>query len=473
MGMYQVLLVDDEPAVTDSLCYGIDWEALGLRVAAVVQNGNQALTVIEKQPVDIVVTDIRMADLDGLSLSKKISQMKKNIQVILLSGFAEFSYAQKALSYGVIGYCLKPVEYEELSRYLKQAVQNLNSASHGREYGSHLLDSLYSGNVREAKVCLAQAGLYGSSYYLAVSVSKYPFPVQEKQSVMVQLGRWAFGYISMHPYSRKQIEAHMEETHCRGSSYFPKPVRTQQICSVLLHLNDAAYGFFFCPDKKIVVDDVTPRANPEMRKLKKVLEEGSRKELLCFLDSLEKSGSGGMSLKNAWQLYNMLAVHDKYGSAIATDDIYSPEHLIYQYGTFGNMIEVLKDRIEESRNQDGFEDLSNTTFLQMLEYIDGHLHEDCSLKRLGKAMNMNANYLGQIFKRETGKNYTAYITQLRIEKAKEMLDAGEHSIEEIATTLGFNDYFYFLKTFKRITGYTPKQYGQGAEGKVPLFAVKT
>ena len=69
---------------------------------------------------------------------------------------------------------------------------------------------------------------------------------------------------------------------------------------------------------------------------------------------------------------------------------------------------------------------------------------------------MNANYLGQLFKRETGKTYSAYVTELRIEKAKEMLVSGDLSINEIAVTLGFNDYFYFLKTFKRVSGYTPK-----------------
>ena len=75
-------------------------------------------------------------------------------------------------------------------------------------------------------------------------------------------------------------------------------------------------------------------------------------------------------------------------------------------------------------------------------------------------MNMTANYLGQVFKRETGKPYTQYITELRIDRAKSLLLSGDMSISDISNALGFNDYFYFLKTFKRVTGVTPKQYRQ-------------
>ena len=66
--------------------------------------------------------------------------------------------------------------------------------------------------------------------------------------------------------------------------------------------------------------------------------------------------------------------------------------------------------------------------------------------------------------RKSGSSLTRkYITELRIDKAKEMLDSGEYSVSQIASNLGFNDYFYFLKTFKRVVGLTPKQYKQGGQ----------
>lgn len=97
----------------------------------------------------------------------------------------------------------------------------------------------------------------------------------------------------------------------------------------------------------------------------------------------------------------------------------------------------------------------------MIRYIDTHYDRSLSLGDLAREMNLNPNYLSQVFKKETGKTFLKYVTDLRIEKAKTMLDSGSYSISEIASALGFNDYFYFLKTFKRVTGLTPKQYKHG------------
>ena len=80
--MRQVLLVDDEAAVTNSLLHGIDWTSLGLTVSGVAMNGSQALEYIQKNPVDILITDIRMAELDGLSLSQQVYQMKDRKSVV-------------------------------------------------------------------------------------------------------------------------------------------------------------------------------------------------------------------------------------------------------------------------------------------------------------------------------------------------------------------------------------------------------
>ena len=110
----------------------------------------------------------------------------------------------------------------------------------------------------------------------------------------------------------------------------------------------------------------------------------------------------------------------------------------------------------------------NSSFIQMMSYINSHYDQGLSLNQLAKEMNLNANYLSQVFKKETGKTFLKYITELRIEKAKELLDSGDRSVSQIASSLGFNDYFYFLKTFKRVTGLTPKQYKQGCPARNPL-----
>lgn len=80
-------------------------------------------------------------------------------------------------------------------------------------------------------------------------------------------------------------------------------------------------------------------------------------------------------------------------------------------------------------------------------------------------MHLNPGYLSKVFKRGTGTTVTKYITDLRISKSRQMLDSGNYTISEIAAATGFNDYFYFLKTFKKATGVTPRQYQLGEKNE--------
>ena len=120
--MLRVLIADDEPSVVESLKASIDWEKYDLQVAAVAHNGKEAKEILETTPIDIAILDIRMPGYSGLELCRWLHERNSEIQMIVISGYAEFSYAQKALRYGVAGYCLKPVEYAELTFLLLKAV---------------------------------------------------------------------------------------------------------------------------------------------------------------------------------------------------------------------------------------------------------------------------------------------------------------------------------------------------------------
>ena len=100
----------------------------------------------------------------------------------------------------------------------------------------------------------------------------------------------------------------------------------------------------------------------------------------------------------------------------------------------------------------------NLHFLQIIRYIHSHYREDLSLGSLAEVMHLNASYVSQLFSRESGTTYRKYLTELRIEKAKELLTTTNLSLSEVSEQVGFNDYFYFLKTFKKLTGISPGKY---------------
>ncbi|MBR3515682.1 MAG: response regulator [Lachnospiraceae bacterium] len=111
----RVLLVDDEPFITQGLKLLIDWQAEDCEIAGCVQNGEEAIAFLQKEKVDLVLTDIRMPVCNGLELLERVK--KENISdayFIVMSGYDEFGYAQQALRYGCMDYIVKPVDREEL-----------------------------------------------------------------------------------------------------------------------------------------------------------------------------------------------------------------------------------------------------------------------------------------------------------------------------------------------------------------------
>lgn len=115
MAAYSVLLVDDEEEVIDVIMKKIDWGALGFRVCGSAPNGVKALEMAEKDPPDVVMTDIRMPYMDGLELARRLKRDFPPIRVLLFTGFDEFEYAKEAVHLEVDEYILKPVNASELT----------------------------------------------------------------------------------------------------------------------------------------------------------------------------------------------------------------------------------------------------------------------------------------------------------------------------------------------------------------------
>lgn len=112
--MYQLLIVDDEKSVVDSLALTIPWSDYGIEEVHMAYSAAEALEIAGHQAIDIMITDIRMPEMDGLELIERVNQLSKKMKCIILSGYDDFQYAQKALKANTFNYLLKPVIIEEL-----------------------------------------------------------------------------------------------------------------------------------------------------------------------------------------------------------------------------------------------------------------------------------------------------------------------------------------------------------------------
>ncbi len=112
--LYNVLLVDDEEDAAQIIRKKMDWEAMGFRVAGYAHNGVEALELAEEEQPDVVLTDIKMPYMDGLTLSRRLKELYPDCRIVIFSGFDEFEYAKEAIELEVEQYLLKPVDPQEL-----------------------------------------------------------------------------------------------------------------------------------------------------------------------------------------------------------------------------------------------------------------------------------------------------------------------------------------------------------------------
>ena len=112
--MYRVFIVDDEPLICKGLRETIEWDSLGLEISGEAHNGIEAMALIAATHPHILITDIRMPGMDGISLIKAIREHDLNTRIIILSGFSDYRFLKEAIRLGVDGYLLKPIDTDEL-----------------------------------------------------------------------------------------------------------------------------------------------------------------------------------------------------------------------------------------------------------------------------------------------------------------------------------------------------------------------
>lgn len=118
--MYKLILVDDEQEVREGILKKVEWQKYGFDIVGQAENGREAIEIAERTDPDVVITDIKMPFMDGIKLSEELSKRFPTTKVIILTGFDEFEYAQKAVKLNVVEYVLKPVSANELVEILSR-----------------------------------------------------------------------------------------------------------------------------------------------------------------------------------------------------------------------------------------------------------------------------------------------------------------------------------------------------------------
>lgn len=192
--MIEVLLVDDESYVTESLAKTIPWQELGVHKVYQACSPAEALQLLEEQPVDIMVTDIRMPEMDGLQLIERVRERWPHIRSMLLTGYSDFDYAKKAIQLKAVDYLLKPVHDEAFIQSIAHSIDALKDEWDKAERYHQLLYAMKSDYsvLRQNMMHELLLGRHMSDLTLADKLEQYEVRPRIGESAVllaVQLGK--------------------------------------------------------------------------------------------------------------------------------------------------------------------------------------------------------------------------------------------------------------------------------------------
>lgn len=460
--MLKVLIADDEARVARHLKASVSWKQLGLEVCATAGNGMEALEIIERQPVDILITDIRMPGMDGLELCQVLREQNRQIQIILLTGFADFEYARRAIQLQVLGYCVKPVEIGDLTELLRSAVRKNYNTQAGNV--DALLDVIEGGDEAQIGEAFAELGL-SMPVYVAASIGVHNIEKQLGATRSYKLGKHKYLYFGKTAPDQTAAEKIIVYAKGRaGIGILPEPASARHLKNRLDDVLVMAFQYFVNGRPTLCSRVVGgPLCDDVFRQFEGVQEEPMR--LKPWLENLAGANCSMIfNVRTAFRLCNRLALCKALQGENEFDESYlcGYEQMAAEYLSLSELLQETADLLAPPSGPARIP-LTGTggcsgSFLAILRYMNENYEKDISLKAISQQFHLNSSYVSQLIKSETGLTFTQYVTELRINKAKELIRGSSLSLSEISEAVGFNDYFYFIKKFKKEVGVTPGKY---------------
>ena len=511
--MYRVLIADDERIIRDGISQMINWAALGLELAGTAEDGRAARELIEKLRTEIVVTDIRMPEMDGLELIQTIQASRPETIFIILSGHGEFEYANQAMKYGVKHYILKPCDESEIEEALKAVIEELDHRAKADELARQMRDNWEKvlPQVKEQflKECVS-TGKYNRADYehygriLQIADEPYQLLLFRPESDCTLLERFALKNIAeeligedrvrvgtiyegdvlllISAMELQQLEGIFDQLKAVYHSYYRKKFsiavsgeggfdRLPQLYREAIECMQ--YAFYLGEERIITKEDVRFEGGDglhpwqkEFAQISIAIKTGNREEAARLIaDFFDWITRRRLQIELAVNYCMELFLHMIRQSSEEELRLYSSgaeqiagmETLqqIQQYVT-----SVAMDIAE--KNYEHHVKRYSQVVDSILQCVDEHLgNQELSLRWIAKeVLFMNEDYLGRLFQRETSERFSQYLLRRRIEKAKSLLeDKRGYKIFEISEMTGFGDNNqYFSIVFKKQTGFSPSEY---------------
>lgn len=510
--MLKVVLIDDKKSIVEGMKDLICWEEYGFEIAAALRCAADAISFVKQNHVDLIISDIKMPGMSGLELIEEIKNIDSCVKFIIMSGYAEFEYAKKALYYKANGYLLKPVDEDELIELLCRVKNEIYAEN---KYIKHERDEyiqkMLSGNTESEcsdKTIEENMGLR----YIIVHVFDEGIIASGSKMHNVEIVEKVFNEL-------KNFENEFVYISKNDSGYIEFIVS-----SVVYGNNINRYCISIERRIKNVIDKnfviLVGEEADSIKSIKNSRDTASKMEAAAFYESEKhifiydlvkdvtfsqklSDDSFYLKISDAIKNYNADYVEkaiDEFCCRIKEEYVNPKMVFVYIYNIIfdiGNRADSIDGdvvkffyRYSMLKNSDfvNFEIVSSFLkenavelqgFLRMLkaknslgvvgeivDYLKEHyMDNDIKLQQIADNYYINSAYLGKIFKERMGMSFNAYLLDIRIEASKELLKNSNDRIYEIAHEVGFNDPNYFCVKFAEKVKMPPAAYRESFNRK--------
>ena len=534
MDQYSVLMVDDEEEILEIILRKLNWEELGFKIAGSAKNGVEALELAEELQPDVVMTDIKMPYMDGLTLAHRVKDINPKTKIIIFSGFDDFEYAKEAIKLEAEEYLLKPVNSEELEKVFRRIKTGLDREL-DEERNVDKLKNYYMQSLPIMQESIYTALLQGqlkdrkkeelfenyqiefnADYYIAalihLSTKERPEGI-EPSLLMISVRRlaedelapkWKGKFVNW--FGDIVMIAELEDTKdvmgftddCDRFCRLVKKVTGAVVTVGIGNLTEnpegladsfsgaesaVSYRLMYGAGKAINIAEIDPGENVSMPSVEDGMRDVFHRIKVSGEDELKESVKklvdeiiGARTSIQQYKVFVMGMIAEIYrfgnSNSLNIEDIFGKDTDIYSealsIGTPEQLVDWLYAISLKMQEKISSERVSSTkSFVDRAkEYVkENYSNKDLTIEMVCSYLAVSSAYFSTVFKKETGKTFGNYLTEVRMRKAVDMLVNDNEKTYVIAEKTGYSDPNYFSYVFKKQFGMSPSKYKAGVKAE--------
>ena len=516
----KLLIVDDENLTRTGLMNTIDWMDLGIDQVYTAVDGTDGLRMASAHHPDIVLSDVRMPRMDGIEMMNRIHAAAPDTVFIFMSGYSDKEYLKAAIRLQAVSYVEKPLNLDEVRRTVLEAVERSDSIRRSRS-AETLSDSVQAAHlaacltvpyrsIKESVTELSQnycrkygsADLFHAAFTMLLQCDERkelpPDFLQKTTQLLHDRIRpahmhvistekrpnlFVFHVFRKDDFSTTTIRSAADALSQLVPEDYPYFIAAGSIVSGIQKLY-ASYSSavvllqhcFFreagtvlisgIPDDGSHVSGGEEKIQHEAEALEDALRNADRQAAKASCDSLYDTLFLNEDLmeRSVQTFYYRIAafIEDLRRKKQLQDHVSDGGDILENFRscfTFPELHQLLTAYV--NRYLDDVENYvpENSSVYLIRSYIGSHYDDPLlSTKEIAEYARLSASYACTVFKSETGQTLNQYLTEFRMERAKELLSDPRNNISEVAARVGYNDSNYFGKAFKKYTGFSPSDY---------------